>query len=64
MIIPMRCYSCGYPVSKHWLEFKDRVTKGESVKAALDGLGIERYCCRSLFMTQHDVLSDVAKFKV
>jgi DNA-directed RNA polymerase subunit N len=64
MIIPVRCFTCGYPISKHWLEFKERTEKGENTKKILDSMGIERYCCRTLLMTHKDVLADIAKFKV
>ncbi len=64
MIIPVRCISCGYTISKHWIEFKERVERGEDTKRILDSMGIERYCCRTLLMTHKDVLSEIAKFKV
>ena len=63
MIIPVTCFSCGKPVSEHWETFKDRVAKGESPKKAMDDLGIERYCCRALFMGHVDLLETVARFK-
>lgn len=63
MIIPVRCPSCGKPVGHLWEEFKERTEKGESPKEVLDDLGLERYCCRSLFLTHSDLLGKVAKFK-
>jgi DNA-directed RNA polymerase subunit N len=63
MIIPVRCISCGRPTSGLWSKFKERVEKGESPKKVLDELGIDRYCCRALFLTHVDVLKKVAKYK-
>ncbi|MBI5872388.1 DNA-directed RNA polymerase subunit N [archaeon] len=63
MIIPIRCFSCGKPVGHLWEEFKERVEKGEEIKQVLDELGLERYCCRALFLGHVDVLEDVARFK-
>jgi len=63
MIIPMRCWSCGKPVAQLWQSYKDRIAKGESPKKVLDDLGLERYCCRALFLSHVDLLNKVAIFK-
>lgn len=63
MIIPVRCFSCNKPLAQHWDEYVERVKKGEDRKEVLDKLGIERYCCRSLFLGQVDLLDIAAKFK-
>ena len=63
MIIPIRCFSCGKPVAHLWEEYVQKVKKGEDRKTALDGAGLERYCCRALFLGHVDLLKDTAKFK-
>ena len=63
MKIPIRCFSCGKPIANLWEEFNERVDKGEDSKAVLDDLGLERYCCRSMFLGQEDTLELVNKFK-
>ena len=64
MIIPVRCISCGKPIGHLWEEFKKRVEeKGEDSKKVLDELGLERYCCRSIFLGQVDNLELISKFK-
>lgn len=63
MIIPIRCFSCGKPVAHLWQEFKERVAKGEPAKKVLDDLGLERYCCRALFLSHVDLIYKLAKFK-
>lgn len=64
MIIPIRCFSCGKPIAHLWKEFKDRVEiKKEDSKKVLDELGLERYCCRAMFLGQVDTLELVNKFK-
>jgi len=50
MIIPIRCFSCGNPVGHLWEEYLERVKKGEDRKKVMDELGMERYCCRALFL--------------
>jgi DNA-directed RNA polymerase subunit N len=64
MIIPVRCMTCGKPVGGMWEKFQLRVQNGENPAKVLDDLGLDRYCCRALFMTQKDVLSKVAKYRV
>ena len=63
MIIPVRCFSCGKPIGQLWDEFKKRVADGENQKKVLDELGLERYCCRSVFLGQTDLIELVSKFK-
>jgi len=63
MIIPIRCFSCGKPIGHLWEEYKERLGKGEERKKILDELGLERYCCRSIFMGHVDLIDTAAKFK-
>lgn len=63
MIIPVRCFSCGKPIGHLWEEFKKRTSEGENPKVVLDDLGLERYCCRSMFLGQTDLIELVGKFK-
>lgn len=63
MIIPIRCFSCGKPIAHLWEEFKKRVEAGENTKKVLDELGLERYCCRAIFLGHVDLLELVSKFK-
>ncbi|MDD3175765.1 MAG: DNA-directed RNA polymerase subunit N [Candidatus Nanoarchaeia archaeon] len=64
MIIPIRCVSCGKPIGHLWEEFKRRVQdKGENRKQVLDELGVERYCCRTMFMGHVDLIDTAANFK-
>lgn len=63
MIIPIRCFSCGKPIGQFWEDFKARVEKGEDRKKILDELGLERYCCRAVFLGHVDLIDTVAEFK-
>ncbi|MFC1698159.1 DNA-directed RNA polymerase subunit N [Nanoarchaeota archaeon] len=63
MIIPVRCFGCGKPIAQLWEEFKQRVEKGEDRKKVMDDLGLERYCCRSMFMGHVDTIDLIAEFK-
>ncbi len=63
MIIPVRCFSCGKPIAHLWEEFKERSDKNEDKKHVLDSLGMERYCCRSMFLGHVDLADTAARFK-
>lgn len=63
MIIPIRCFSCGKPIAHLYAKYKERVEAGEEPGKVLDSLGIERYCCRAMFLGQVDLIQEVAKFK-
>ena len=63
MMIPIRCMSCGKPVGHLWEEFKERVANGEDRKKVMDDLGLERYCCRALFLGHVDLIDIAAQFK-
>ena len=63
MIIPIRCFSCGKPIAHLYAEFKERVKKGEDAGKVLDELGLERYCCRAMFLGQADLIKEISKFK-
>lgn len=66
MIIPIRCFSCGKPVGHLWEEYVEKVTKAEKEtdkKRILDSLGLERYCCRALFLGHVELIDLAAEFK-
>ena len=63
MIIPIRCFSCGKPIAHLWKQYKERTAKGEDSKKVLDELGLDRYCCRAIFLGQNDAIELVNKFK-
>lgn len=62
-MVPIRCMTCGKPVGHLYEKFMEKVAKGSDPKQVLDSLGVERYCCRSLFVGHTDMIERVAKFK-
>ena len=55
--------SCGKPVAQLWEAYQERIKKGEDRKKIMDSLGLERYCCRALFLGHLDLIDTVAQFK-
>ncbi len=62
-MIPIRCWSCGKPIAHLWEKYKERTDKGESRKTVLDDMGVERYCCRSMFLGHVDLIDTAGQFK-
>ena len=64
MIIPVRCFTCGKIIGDLWAEYKKRIESGEDSEKVLDSLGLDRYCCRTVFVTHIDMMKEIAQFKV
>ncbi|MFQ5975535.1 MAG: DNA-directed RNA polymerase subunit N [Candidatus Hydrothermarchaeales archaeon] len=61
MIIPVRCFSCGGVVADKYEEFKKRIDD-ENPKDVLDSLGVKRYCCRRMILSQADFIDELIEF--
>lgn len=62
MIIPIRCFTCGKVIGNVYEIYKDRVERGEDPEEVLDDLGIDRYCCRRMFLSHKDLIDDVMQY--
>ena len=62
MIIPVRCFSCGALIAHKWEEFNEKKAAGSDPMSALDELGIDRYCCRRMFVSHIELIKEVAPF--
>ena len=62
MMIPVRCFTCGKLIADKWEEFTHRVKTGEHPKKILDDMGMRRYCCRRMFISQVDVVDDLLRY--
>jgi DNA-directed RNA polymerase subunit N len=63
MIVPIRCISCGKPIGHLWEKYQERLSAGEKRADVLSDLGLERYCCRSVFMGHVDLIDIASAFK-
>ena len=62
MLMPVRCFSCGKVIGHLWEEFKRR-SQNEPPEKILDDLGVSRYCCRRMFISQGDFMEDLLKYE-
>ena len=63
MIIPIRCFSCGQVVAHNYEEYlkeiKDKKLKPTQV---LDNLGIRKYCCRRMYISNVEMVDEIMKY--
>lgn len=64
MLFPIRCFTCGKVIGDKWEEYRKMVEAGESPAAALDKLGIKRYCCRRMFISHVEIMDEILRFTV
>jgi len=63
MMIPVRCFSCGSLIGDKWEKFAERVKNGEEPAKVLDSLGVTRYCCRRMLLSNVDVIDEVLRYR-
>ncbi len=63
MMVAVRCFTCGKVVGHLWEEYKKRVEEGEDGGKVLTELGLERYCCRQMLMSNVDMMKELNQFK-
>ena len=74
MIIPIRCPSCSKVLADKWEFYKKELAKLEEehkklpknttfhvvqTKDVLDKLGLEKYCCRRVFLGHVDLIDEI-----
>ncbi len=62
MLYPIRCFSCGALLGDKYEKFNALVKKGVSPADALDRLGVKRYCCRRMILSQFSVLDKLLPY--
>jgi len=63
MIIPIRCFSCGQVVAHNYEEFlKEIKEKKLKPTEVLDNLGIKKYCCRRMYVSNVEMIDDIMKY--
>ncbi len=63
MMIPVRCFSCGGVIADKWEDYDKRVNKEhEQADKVLDELGMKRYCCRRMFVSNVELIDEFINF--
>ena len=64
MQFPVRCPTCGKVISDKYEEFEERTSDGEDAGEVLDDLRVEKYCCRTVFLTHVESIDEVGKYQL
>ena len=57
MLLPVRCFTCGKPLSHLWFTYTNLLAAGSTRQEILAHLNLTRYCCRRMLLT-HVELSE------
>jgi DNA-directed RNA polymerase subunit N len=63
MQFPVRCPTCGKVLSDKYEEFEERKEE-EDKGEVLDDLGVEKYCCRTVFLTHVESIEEVGEYQL
>jgi DNA-directed RNA polymerase, subunit N (EC 2.7.7.6) len=59
MMIPVRCFTCGAVIANKWEEYDRRVNKEhESPEKVFEELGVKRYCCRRMLLSNIELIDE------
>ncbi len=65
MLIPVRCFTCGSLIGDKYEEFLKKVKEGGDPGKVLDNMGVKRYCCRRILLSNVNVIdSTIPYFEV
>ena len=64
MMPPIRCFTCGAVVGDKFEEYSEKIAAGKRPGAVLDEMGIKRYCCRRMFLSNVNLIEESLKFYV
>ncbi|MHB1439646.1 MAG: DNA-directed RNA polymerase subunit N [Cuniculiplasma sp.] len=71
MIIPIRCFSCGKVIGSDYRRFESEINQirsrnreptSDEISAIMDGLGLERYCCRRMILSHIELIDEIMPF--
>lgn len=60
--IPIRCFSCGGLIADKLEDLESRTNNGENAKEVLDDLGVERYCCRRMLLSNTNIIDEILRY--
>ena len=62
MEFPIRCFTCGSVIGHLYKPYLELIKQGKSKKESLDELGIDKYCCRRMFISYVNIMDDIIKY--
>ena len=62
MSFPVRCFTCNKVIGCLEQRYNSMIDEGVSREDTLNNLKISRYCCRRMFLSHVDVISQLLKY--
>lgn len=62
MEFPVRCFTCGAVIGDLYEKYKAEL-ETKPAKEVLDALGVERYCCRRMFLGHVEGMEVIKKYR-
>ncbi len=63
MMVPVRCFSCGFVVSEYYDKYNLMIRDGVKPKDAMDSLGVSRYCCRRIILSTKEFIQELNNYQ-
>lgn len=63
MLFPVRCFTCSKVIADKWDEYNKKIQMGKSKKEILDEMGMERYCCRRMFLSHVETIDELLLYE-
>lgn len=62
MYFPIRCFTCGQVIADKYEDYCKKTAEGQNPAKVLNELGVERYCCRRMFISHVEVSEKIIKY--
>jgi DNA-directed RNA polymerase subunit N len=62
MEFPVRCFTCGAVIGDLYVKYKEGL-ENKSAGEILDEMGIDRYCCRRMFLGHVEGMEAIKKYR-
>jgi DNA-directed RNA polymerase subunit N len=62
MLMPVRCWTCGKVLGDLAEKYEEKRAKGESSEKAFDELGVERYCCKRMILSNENLIDEILPY--
>jgi DNA-directed RNA polymerase subunit N len=63
MLFPIRCFTCGAVIGHLYEGYSKQVKEGKNPAQVLEEMGVERYCCRRMFLSHVEVMDKIVRYR-
>ncbi len=63
MEFPVRCFTCGAVIGDLYEKYAAGLEANTPAAEVLDGLGVNRYCCRRMFLGHVEGMEAIKKYR-